>query len=121
MNPPPVAVTVISALYFISALAGIFFIEDFGYFESSIYVGFCLVMSLGLWFLKKWARIIELIICWLQILSALILGSIVLFLHSESIVSKKMPLFLLMLVTIVVISGLIIKYLSTASSKELFH
>ncbi len=118
----PLLITIISILYFITGIASLIEIKNIGYIETLLFVIFCLIMGYGLWTLRKWARFIEIIICYIQIFTVIVLFSIKLFIIPEVQELWKLPVFatFLFLITLTIFDIYIIKYLRRPKIKIVF-
>lgn len=119
----PIIISLISLFYLIAAI--VFFMDrgDVGYLVTSLFTAFCLLMAYGLWSLKKWARLAELITCYFQIVLILIFV-VIIFLISPNIKQdwnmSEMVGLLLLFALIIIINLFIIKYLKKPNIREMF-
>jgi len=114
-------IKIIASLYALAALSALFAASDWGVGYTLLYMLVCFAMSFGLWHQKKWAWIVEIAICLLQLVIALvILANIVL--HLDQL---KLPYLsewgVVFLVAVSVLNGALIAFLVSPPIRKLFH
>ena len=114
----PLFISIISVSYLTAGITSFFYAEDIGYVVSTIDMLFCFMMGYGLLSLKNWARLIELFICYAQIIIVLVLIGLLFWVGQYSNLSNAALLALFIGIT--ALNIFILKYLRRADIETLF-
>ena len=119
----PLLISIISILYLLTGITSLIEIKNIGYIDTLLFIIFCSIMGYGLWTLKKWARFIEIIICYIQIFTVIILFSIKLFIAPDFQELWKLSVFItfLFLIALTIFDIYIIRYLRKPEIKIIFQ
>jgi hypothetical protein len=122
IQAPPVVIAVISILYFLAAASTITIVEEIGYIGAAIEFAICVALGIGLWSLRTWARIAEIVMCYLQLAGVTILIVLVLVVPDIGQIREYSELaFVFVLLAVAALNILILLYLMNPNVKERFH
>lgn len=118
---PPMIIIIIAMLYLMAALSSLTYIDSANYFVPPLESAACIIMAQGLFSMRKWARLAELVICYTQIIGSLTLGYFVLY-GADDVLKHTVSVFLvLVFAAAALIGGLIIWFLNKSEVREKFH